>query len=77
MPGPSAVARVAGCIGEESAIALAQAPALAMGMTYLAMADSLGLAMENAVAHQQRGQVITNAAVGQVLALILKGASKP
>ena len=73
MTSPSAVA----CVGEGSVTALGQAPAFAMGMTYLATADSLGLAMENAVANQQRGQVIANAAVTQVLALILKGASNP
>ena len=28
-----------------------------MSATYLAMADNLGLAMQNAVANQQRGQV--------------------
>lgn len=58
-----------------SALVLAQAPALAMGMTYVAVADSLGLAMENAVASQQRGQVLAGAALAQVLALIItKGA---
>jgi hypothetical protein len=48
------------------------APSAAMAMTYVAMA----LAMGNAVANQQRGQVIANAALVQVLTLILiKGAS--
>jgi Killing trait len=77
LPSPSAVARLPGCVGEGSATALGQAPAFAMGMTYLAMADSLGIAMGNAVANQQRGQVIANAAVNQVLAMIIKVASKP
>lgn len=53
-----------------------EAPATAMGMTYLAMATSIGLAMENAAAAQQRGQVIGEAALVQVLAMIIaKGAS--
>ena len=53
-----------------------QAPAIAMGMSYVAMAHSLGLAMDNAVANQQRGQVLADAALAQVLAMILaKGAS--
>ena len=57
-------------------LAVGEAPATAMGMTYLAMAHSLGLAMENAAAAQQRGQVIGEAALVQVLALIIaKGAS--
>lgn len=77
MPRPSAVAALAERVGEGSLAALGQAPAFAMGMTFVAMADSLGLAMENAVANQQRGQVIADAAVTQVLALIIKGASKP
>jgi hypothetical protein len=78
LPRPSAVTRLAGSVGAGSVAALGQAPAFAMGMTYVAMADSLGLAMENAVANQQRGQVLADAAVAQVLALIItKGASQP
>jgi hypothetical protein len=42
-----------------------------MGMTYVSMADSLGLAMANAVANQQRCQVVADAATTQVLALII------
>jgi hypothetical protein len=42
-----------------------------MGMTYVAMADSLGLEMANAVANQQRGQVLAGAALAQVLTLII------
>ena len=76
MPGTPAVAPLSGSTGQGSVVALGQAPAFAMAMTYVAMADSLGLAMENAVANQQRGQVLAGAAVAQVLALILtKGAS--
>jgi hypothetical protein len=47
------------------------APSAAMGMTYLAMAGSLGLAMENAVAAQQRGQVIAEAALVKIVAQII------
>lgn len=76
MPPPSAIARLAGPAGAGSVVALGQAPAFAMGMTYVAMADSLGLAMENAVACQQRGQVLAEASMAQVLALIItKGAA--
>jgi len=57
-------------------LAIGEAPSIAMGMTYVAMANSIGLEMENAVAAQQRGQVIGEAALVQVLALIIaKGAS--
>lgn len=54
-----------------SVLTIGEAPSAAMGMTYLAMADSIGLAMENAVAAQQRGQVIGEAATVQVVALII------
>jgi hypothetical protein len=58
------------------ALNVALSPSVAMGMTYMAMADSLALVMSNAAANQQRGQLITQAAVTQALALILaKGAS--
>jgi Killing trait len=50
-----------------SAAALGQAPAFAMDMTYVAMADSIGMAMANAVANQQRAQTIGGAALAQVL----------
>lgn len=50
---------------------------MAMGMTYLAMADSIGLAMQNAVSNQQRGQVTAAAAVTQSLALIIKLGANP
>jgi hypothetical protein len=46
-------------------------PAVSMGMTYIAMANSISLAMENAVAAQQHGQVTGAAATTQVLALII------
>ncbi|MDG5974497.1 hypothetical protein H010_04492 [Hydrogenophaga taeniospiralis CCUG 15921] len=58
-------------------LSLAQAPAMAMGMTYLAMADSIGLAMQNAVSNQQRGQVTAAAAVTQTLVLIIKLGANP
>jgi hypothetical protein len=51
------------------------APSIAMGVTYVSMADSLGLVMTNAAANQQRGQVVAGAATAQVLALIIKAGS--
>ena len=47
------------------------APAVSMGMTYIAMAGSISLAMENAVAAQQRGQLVGEAATVQVLTLVI------
>ena len=54
-----------------SAVAVGIAPSAAMGMTYIAMAGTIGLAMENAVNAQQRGQVLAEAAVATVIAQIL------
>ena len=51
-------------------------PAFAMDMTYAAMADSIGMAMANAVASQQRAQTMGSAALAQVLTLILKQGAK-
>ena len=53
------------------AVTIAEAPAAAMAFTYLASAGSIGLAMENAVAAQQRGQVVAGAATTQVVAMII------
>lgn len=76
MPNPTTVVSVTGDISTGSMATIGQVPALAMAMTYLVMADSIGLAMANAVANQQRGQVLAGAALSQVLALIiLKGAA--
>ncbi len=61
----------AGSVAANTAIPLGLTPSLAMDMTYVAMADSVGLAMQNAVANQQRAQVITEAALAQVLTLII------
>jgi hypothetical protein len=58
-------------VGSATTLTLGEAPATAMGMTYLAMAGTIAVAMENAVAAQQRGQVISEAATVQVLALIV------
>jgi len=75
LPG-AADANPAGLYGVALLAVPGLAPALAMDMTYVAMAGSLGLAMENAVANQQRGQVLAQAALAQVLALIIiKGAA--
>ena len=54
-----------------NALNVGLAPSIAMGMCYVAMADSLGLAMGNAVANQQRDQVLAGAALAQVLSLII------
>lgn len=58
-------------VASANALDVGLAPSIAMGMTYVSMADSLGLAMANAVANQQRSQVVADAAVTQVLVLII------
>ena len=56
-------------------IGVGEAPSVAMGMTYLAMGQSVGHLMGNAVAAQQRGQLIGETATVQAVAMILaKGA---
>lgn len=74
MPGEG-MAQLAGGLASGSLLTIGAGPALAMDLTYVAMADSLSLAMGNAAAAQQRGQVVAEAALVQVLALIIaKGA---
>jgi len=77
LPGPAAAANPVGLQGVTLLAVPGLAPALAMDMTYIAMAGSIGLAMGNAVANQQRGQVIAQAALVQVLALIIKKGAVP
>ena len=76
MPAAPPVVRLAGLAAGGSAAAVGLAPALAMDVAYLGMAGSVGRAMENAVACQQRSQVLAGAAVAQVLALILAQGGK-
>jgi hypothetical protein len=58
-------------------MAVGEAPSAAMGMTYVAMARTIGLVLENGAAAQQRGQVIGEAATVQVVLLIIAaGAAK-
>ena len=59
-----------------SAAAIAEAPGVAMGMTYVANADSLGLVMENAAAAQQRGQVVAGVATTITVAMIIAAGAK-
>jgi len=76
LPGQPEVANVIGPVAEGSLLTIAQAPAWSMGMLDVAMTNSLSIAMGNAVANQQRGQVLAQAALTQVLTLIItKGAS--
>lgn len=52
------------------------APSVAMGMTYVAMADSIAKVMGNATTAQQNMQITSNAATTTAVAMILaQGAS--
>ncbi|MBU1253824.1 RebB family R body protein [Qipengyuania sp. DY56-A-20] len=59
-------------IAPVAALTIGEAPSAAMAMTYLAMTNSIGHAMENAVAAQHRGQLMAEAATFKVLAMVLK-----
>ncbi len=68
--------QVTDAIAEGGATTIALAPSFAMSMTYITMADSIGIQMENATSNQQGMQITTNAAVAQICTLIIaKGAS--
>lgn len=62
-----------GAPGTISLLTIGEAPAAAMAMTYIAMGRTMALAMENAVAAQQRGQVIGETATVQALAMVIAG----
>ncbi|HGM5880833.1 MAG: RebB family R body protein [Stenotrophomonas maltophilia] len=77
MPASPATGYLLDAASAGSGLAIALAPSFAMSATCLAMADSLGLAMQNAVANQQRGQVTAGASLAQVLALIIQKGAVP
>ena len=62
-------------VSSVTALNVGLAPSVAMGMTYVAMADSMGIAMANAVSNQQRCQVVAGAVLTQVLTLIIVAGS--
>jgi hypothetical protein len=65
------VALIARGVGDVEVINAGASPQQAMGMTYLANANSIALVMNNAASAQQRGQVIGAAALSKVIARIL------
>lgn len=77
MAAPPAIGYLLDATSSGSALAIGLAPSFAMSATYLAMADSIGLAMQNAVANQQRGQVTAGASLAQVLPLIIQKGAVP
>lgn len=77
MPTSPAIGYLLDATSSGSGLAIALAPSFAMSASYLAMADTIGLAMQNAVANQQRGQVTARASLAQVLALIIQKGAVP
>lgn len=53
-------------------LTIGEAPSAAMAATYVAMANSIGLAMNNAVSAQQRGQALGEAATAKVVGVIFQ-----
>jgi len=62
-------------VADVNALDVGLAPSMAMGMCYVSMADSIGIAMSNAVSRQQRDQVVADAALVLVLKLIIAAGS--
>jgi len=77
MPTSPAIGYLLDATSSGSGLAIALAPSFAMSASYLAMADTISLAMQNAVANQQRGQVTASASLAQVLALIIQKGAVP
>ena len=67
---------MAGAPALVSVAAIAEAPGVAMGMTYVANADSIGLVMENPAAPQQRGQVVAGVATTITVAMNIAAGAK-
>lgn len=67
--------QITDAISTANVVAIAAAPAEAMAMTYAAMADSIGLAMQNATATQRNMQVVANSSVAVCCALMVKQAA--
>ena len=53
---------------------IASGPAIAMNLTYSAMADSIGIQMHNGVTTQFNAQTVAIAALSQTCALIIASA---
>lgn len=54
-----------------NAVNIGTAPSVAMGMTYVAMANSISKVMGNAATAQQNMQITSNAATTTAVAMIL------
>ena len=57
---------------EENYLTVSMAPSVAMGMTYVAAAGSIGIVLNNAANNQEQGQTLANATVSICCGLIVK-----
>ena len=71
MASPTAVnSQITDAVTQSNVLVLASAPAQAMGSVFQVMAHATGLAMQNAVSHQQRMNALTSAITAQGVNLI-------
>ncbi|MBU6393263.1 MAG: RebB family R body protein [Sphingomonadales bacterium] len=77
MPPATGLTVIARGVGDVEMINAGAAPQQAMGMTYLANANSIALVMGNAAFAQQRGQLIGATALAKVIVRILSAGSGP
>ena len=72
--------QITDAVTQANTSAIGLAPPLSMALTYMAMADSVGKLMENAVAGQQNGSTIGGAATAvtcaTIIAFAVKGATE-
>lgn len=75
--GDAVNSQVTDSVKHTNAAAVSNATALAVGLSSITMADTIGLVMHNAVTAQKGMQTITEAAVAQTCVLIIAlGAAK-
>ena len=69
-PGSSVNSQITDAVTQANVKVLGEAPAMAMGTVYQAMAQSVGLSMQNAVSAQQQMNTIAAATTAQGVNLI-------
>lgn len=63
--------QITDAVTQSNVTVVAEAPAMALGLVYQAMSHSIGIALENAVAHQQNGATIAHAVTAAAARAIL------
>ena len=71
MPGGTVNRQVTDAVTQAAALTTGQAAAVSMGMTYLVMAETIGMVMANAVVAQRGMQRIAEASVAITTAAIV------